>query len=83
MKEHLRVRQVLAQSRPKEDSFTAMVASLGKPKATSSVRRKTTSAGASSKSRAAAARFIVDSSGSDDVSHVTPVKGKSELLSLN
>ena len=78
LKEHLKVRQVLAQPRPKEDSFTAMVANLGRPKATSSVRRKSSAGNSAVKSRASSTRFVVDSSGSEEAVLTTPVKGKSK-----
>ena len=84
LKEHLKVRQVLAQPRPKEDSFTAMVANLGRPKATSSARRKSNVGSASTKSRGGAtpSRFVVDStSGSEDAVPGTPVRNKSEYFS--
>lgn len=76
------MRQVLAQPRPKEDSFTSMVANMGRPKATSSVRRKSMSNTTSSKARSAGKRFNIDSSGSDEAQSETPVKGKSKLLSF-
>lgn len=40
VREHLKVRQVLAKPRPSEDSFTAMIAGMGKPKAVSTTRKK-------------------------------------------
>ena len=70
MRETLRVRQVLAQSKTADDSFTHLVASMGKPRATSTGRRKNGTAvtraesGAAQKSKNGK-RFQIDSSESD------------------
>ena len=70
MRETLRVRQVLAQSKTTDDSFTHLVASMGMPKAASTGRRKVGTAvtrsdlSSGTKSKLSK-RFQVDSSESD------------------
>ena len=93
MKDALRVRQVLAQSKNTEGSFTQMVANMGKPVKASTGRKKVGTAVQKSKEShvgngkkvASVKRFQIDSSGSESDrtlqnGNVTPVKGKVELL---
>ena len=88
MKDALRVRQVLAQSKNTEGSFTQMVANMGKPVRTSTGRKKTGTAAqklkepvvGKGKKVVSVERFQIDSSGSEadrtlQNENATPVKG--------
>ena len=70
MRETLRVRQVLAQTKVADDSFTQLVASMGMPRASSTGRCKVGTAGTRPRSTPkvrgkVAKRFQVDSSESE------------------
>lgn len=88
MKDALRVRQVLAQSKCTEGSFTQMVANMGKPVKTSTGRKKMGTASQKVKESSSGAgkkvvpvnRFQIDSSESEGDRTLlggdgTPVKG--------
>ena len=59
VKEHLKVRRVLAQPKPHEDSFTALIAGMGKSANFS--RRNSTPSAKSRRTSAPPARFQVES----------------------
>ena len=67
VREHLKVRQVLAQTRPADDSFAAMIAGMGKPKAVSTGRKKNTTVKKIARGNATSSgRFSIETNSSSE-----------------
>lgn len=77
VKEHLKVRKVLAQSKPHENSFTAMIVGLGKNSA-SAPRRNSTPVVKSRRASMSQPRFQIDQGSSDGDQTSPSARGSSK-----